>query len=378
MTPTGTMSRAAVAPSGSSPDDPIGGGDTPATGFDGSSGSTEAVSDASPSGYGRDLWRSPRWVASMAVTCVAVLTAATVVVLYCVGPLVHDRDQRSLMATERTAIADAAHDDEGLYRPKLPTQPPDPGSVVGILAVPVLGLQQAVVEGAGPAQTASGPGHVPGTAGLGQPGNSAVVGRRSGYGGPFGNLGQLRPGDHIVTATTQGQALYIVRTIRTVTVTNPKTPAAAASAPSVTTTTYAHAARKATTTHPKVVGEPKVSTEQIYGPSTHNQLTLVTSASVAPWNTDQATVVVARLRGLPYTPTPQESRSPSQYGTSGDPTVLAWLILALLALVGTLYAAVALYRRTTVRSAYLLTTAPLLTFTVLAAEAAIRLLPAWL
>ena len=42
-----------------------------------------------------------------------------------------------------------------------------------------LRLSQVAVEGVGPEQTRKGPGHVPGTAGLGQPGNAAVVGRRA-------------------------------------------------------------------------------------------------------------------------------------------------------------------------------------------------------
>ena len=120
------------------------------------------------------------------------------------------------------------------------------------------------------------------------------------------------------------------------------------------------------------------TTNALYGPSAHNELTLVTSGSDVPWNTDQVTVVVARMSGPPFTPTPQESRSPSQLGNSGDPEALAWLLLALLALTATFLGAVALYRRTTLRTAYLLTTAPLLAFTVLTAEAVSRLLPAWL
>ncbi len=134
------------------------------------------------------VWASPRRLAELLVLFALVLLVATVCVIYLIGPLVHDRDQRALIAQERTDIDNAALDNEGLYRPTLPTQPPTPGSVVGILAIPSIGLEQAVVEGVGPAQTVSGPGHVPGTAGLGQPGNSAVVGRRSGYGGPFGTL----------------------------------------------------------------------------------------------------------------------------------------------------------------------------------------------
>ena len=126
----------------------------------------------SPSALRLDLRR----IGMLAVLTVVILLLATAVVVYSIGPLIHARDQRALIAAERTAINDAAHDDEGLYRPTLPTQPPVPGSALGILAIPVLGVQEVVVEGVGPSETATGPGHVPGTAGLGQPGNSAVVG----------------------------------------------------------------------------------------------------------------------------------------------------------------------------------------------------------
>ena len=88
---------------------------------------------------------------------------------------------------ERSDIAEAAIQAKALDHVNLPTQPPLPGAPVGVLAIPALGINQAVVEGVGSSQTVSGPGHVPGTAGLGQPGNAAVVGRNAGYGG------RLRP-----------------------------------------------------------------------------------------------------------------------------------------------------------------------------------------
>jgi sortase A len=321
-----------------------------------------------------------RQVALLAVLGLVVLVVAAGVVVYAVGPLIHDRDQRILISTERAAIARATRDNEGLYKAALPTQPPLAGSVAGILAIPAIGLQQAVVEGVGPSQTVSGPGHVPGTAGLGQPGNSAIVGRRAGYGGPFSRLADLRPGIKMVTATTEGQSVYLVRSVRTVTlVTQPP-----ASFSAVTTTTLGRPTATTATGH-KASGPAKSSkagtTETftaLYGQDGHNQLTLVTSASGAPWNTDRAMVVVARMEGKPFPPTPQESRSPSQQGNSGDPSALPWLVLTLLALLATVAGAVALYRRSAIRTAYLLTTAPLLALTVLAAEAASRLLPAWL
>ena len=325
-------------------------------------------------------------MALLAVLCVVVLMVGAGVVIYCIGPLVHARDQRSLIASETASINAAAHDNEGLYRPTLPTLPPAPGTALGILAIPSIGLQQAVVEGVGPSQTVAGPGHVPGTAGLGQPGNSVVVGRRSGYGGPFGRIDQLRAGDRIVVATTEGQSVYVVRSVRAVTIVTTGTPAMTskvAAASSTRTSTAAKpaprsAAKSGSNDHVKTGAVAKVNADTLFGPSTHDQLTLVTSNSVVPWNADQATVVVARMHGLPYAPVPQESRSPSQQGNSGDPDALAWLLLDVLALVAILIGSVAFYRRASLRSAYLLTTAPLLVFTILAAEAMSRLLPAWL
>jgi len=320
-----------------------------------------------------------RRLATVAVAGLLAFVVSTAIVVYALGSLVHNRDQRALMASERTAIAEAAVSQNGLYRKPPPTQPPAPGTPVGILVVPVLGLQQVVVEGVGPSQTVEGPGHVPGTAGLGQPGNSAVVARRSGYGGPFGRLSTLHRGDHLVVATTQGESLYVVQSVATTRlVTRPPSQHRAAGPPS--------AARKATSTatnghsHARTAGGAAkvVNLRTLYGPTSGNQLTLVTSASRLPWNTNEAVVVVARMRGLPFTPLPQESRSLSEQGLTGDPQALGWLVLLLLGVTAALVVAVLLYRRTTARSAYLLTTAPLLALTIGMGLAAGRLLPAWL
>ena len=152
---------------------------------------------------------------------VLVFLVAVGAVIYGIGSFVNARDQRALMTTERSDIAEAAILAKALDHVKLPTQPPLPGAPVGVLAIPVLGINQAVVEGVGSSQTVSGPGHVPGTAGLGQPGNAGVVGRNAGYGGVFGRLDQLKPGDKILTATIEGQSIYVVRSVRAVTIGSP-------------------------------------------------------------------------------------------------------------------------------------------------------------
>jgi len=279
----------------------------------------------------------PKRIVRFVVVGIVALVAIGAIVVYVLGPLVHDRSQRTLMAEEREAIRRAAAQTDGLTGVKLPTQPPVPGTAVGILDVPRLGIQQAVVEGVSSTNTIAGPGHVPGTAGLGQPGNAAVVGRRAGYGGPFGSLGQVQRGDRIFTATIEGESVYLVRSVRTVSF------------------------------------SPK-----LYAPTAHDQLTLVTSGSGVPWNANRALVVVAQMKSQPFTPTPQESRSADQNGNSGDPSAVAPLVLALLVLAAALAAATFFFRRTTVRAAYLLTAVPLFLFAVIAAEEASRLLPAWL
>ena len=50
--------------------------------------------------------------------------------------------------------------------------------------------------------------------GPGQPGNSAIVARRSAFGGPFRPLGSLELGDEILVTTTQGQSIYVVTEVR--------------------------------------------------------------------------------------------------------------------------------------------------------------------
>jgi sortase A len=286
-----------------------------------------------------------------ALFVILVFLVAVGAVVYGIGSLVHGRDQRALMATERSNIAEAAVEAKALDHVNLPTEPPLLGAPVGVLAIPALGINQVVVEGVGSSQTVSGPGHVPGTAGLGQPGNAAVVGRNAAYGGPFGSLDQLKPGDHVLTATIEGQSIYVVRHVARL------TPGSSAARTGVTST---------------------VALSTLYRPTNDNRLTLVTSASVAPWNTRQVVEVTAMLKGKPYVATPQGARSTSQQGNTGEGGAWAELLLSLQALIVVAVGGLFLYSRCTIRSAYLLTTAPLIACTVLAAEAISRLLPAWM
>ena len=157
---------------------------------------------------------APRAIAVAAAAWLVVTAIAVPLVLYGIGPMLEQRDQTALMSDYRVAIRQAAAQTNGLPGVELPTRAPETGSPVAILDIPDMKLEQVVVEGVGPQQTRRGPGHVPGTAGPGQPGNSAIVARRSTFGGPFRPLGSLETGDEILVTTTQGQSIYVVTEVR--------------------------------------------------------------------------------------------------------------------------------------------------------------------
>lgn len=282
---------------------------------------------------------APMWLL-VALWFVAVV-AAMALVAYGFGPLFQQRDQRALLSSYRADIERAVNESGGLPGVSSATKPPVAGAAVAILEIGAIRMQQVVVEGAGASETRSGPGHVPGTAGLGQPGNSAVVGRNKAFGGPFGRIKGLHPGDEILVSTTQGQSVYAVKEVR-------------------------HA------------GLSSGQVDDLYGPSDDDRLTLVTSASTGPWNEHDATIVVATLRTKGFTPTPQRSRSDNETGLTGDSAARSSVVLALLAYGIVMGASVLAFRRLQLRTAYVLTTAPLLALTVVAAETLSKLFPAWM
>jgi sortase A len=87
---------------------------------------------------------------------------------------------------------------------------PDPpaNTAIGLLSIPNIGLNDAIVEGVGEGELEQGPGHYPGTPLPGQPGNVAIAGHRTTYAHPFYNLDQLTPGNPIYILTTQGLFRY--------------------------------------------------------------------------------------------------------------------------------------------------------------------------
>lgn len=329
-------------------------------------------------------------------------------VLYVIEPMFQERDQGLLLDRYRSSIDKASNQASGLQGVEVPTVAPSFGSPVGIVEIGSLGLQAVVVEGVDSATTRVGPGHVPGTAAPGQPGNAVIVGRRTMFGGTFGDLSSVRVGDDIVVTTTQGQSLYQVTDVGTAELTDEATPTKApvVGAPTTTTTTTtavaatepAPAAETAATAAPaapaadappesttttttipveSALAGGRIALNSLYGTSTDDRLTVVTSASAFPWNSAEAEVVIAVMVGKPYAPTPQNGRMADQTGNLGDTAAWPIVLLALIFLVATVVGTVLLYRRSSPRVAYLLTVPPLVVFAILAAEAFSRLLPAW-
>jgi len=335
---------------------------------------------------------TPRAIAIAVGAWLAVTAISVPLVLYGIGPMLEQRDQTALMSDYRVDIRQAAAQTNGLPGVELPTRAPETGSPVAILDIPEMKIEQVVVEGVGPQQTRRGPGHVPGTAAPGQPGNSAIVARRSAFGGPFRPLGSLEMGDEILVTTTQGQSIYVVTEVRSDEVAD-----GAGTAPqpteAETTTTTTTTAPPAPETEPETIRaaeappapeildaalpEGALTTDDLYGPTEDDRLTLVTSAATRPWNTARATIVIAEMRDRPFQPTPQSGRTAPQDGRGTDANAWAPLILAAIAYLVAVGAAVVLYRRARPRSAYLLTAPPLVAATILTAEAVARLLPAW-
>ncbi len=114
-------------------------------------------------------------------------------------------------AEVRHALAEAAALD------KLPTGPPitaphtvapGEGEPIGDMRIPVIGINQVVVEGTNTPDLRKGPGHYIGTPMPGQAGNAAVAGHRTTYGHPFYSLDSVKTGDPIVLTTLQGVFVY--------------------------------------------------------------------------------------------------------------------------------------------------------------------------
>lgn len=93
-------------------------------------------------------------------------------------------------------------------------EPLTTGDPVARLEIPVLDLDQIVLEGTASGVLYQGPGHRRDTVLPGQVGTSVIFGRRAAYGAPFAYINELQPGDAIIATTAQGTFEYVVQGVR--------------------------------------------------------------------------------------------------------------------------------------------------------------------
>lgn len=104
--------------------------------------------------------------------------------------------------------------------PNGPTAPDNPaqllpmGAPVAVLGIPAIGLRTVILQGTTSSVLEDGPGHFRGSVMPGQAGVSVIMGRQTAYGGPFGALASLVPGDSITVVTGQTVAGYKVIDLR--------------------------------------------------------------------------------------------------------------------------------------------------------------------
>jgi len=82
-----------------------------------------------------------------------------------------------------------------------------PGTPVARLRIPRIGLDEIVIEGVGDDELNAGPGHLPGSALPGMPGNAVISAHRDRH---FSRLDALQLGDTIRTETGQSNGIWVI------------------------------------------------------------------------------------------------------------------------------------------------------------------------
>ncbi len=130
------------------------------------------------------------------------------------SPLLYRVAQDRLASAEAALLAAAVP--PSVTQPSSPGPPPEPGAPVAHIRIPSIGVDATVVEGVERAQLALGPGHVPGTALPGVPGNLSIAGHRTTFGAPFRPLDRLKPGDAVEIRVGERTWNYRVERVFTV------------------------------------------------------------------------------------------------------------------------------------------------------------------
>jgi len=141
----------------------------------------------------------------------AVVLLGFVASLTLLGPLQQVIAQQQLRGTFAEQLAGGmAPVSEGNYDNVLLCD----GDPVARIEIPAIGVDQIVTEGTSSGVLAKGPGHRRDTVLPGQSGVTVLMGRSSAYGGPFGRIQELPPGETISIITGQGEHVYRVIGVR--------------------------------------------------------------------------------------------------------------------------------------------------------------------
>jgi sortase A len=125
----------------------------------------------------------------------------------------YDKAQLNAYDTLRVELA-AGTAPNGPTVPNNPSQLLPSGSPVAVLSIPAIGLRTVILQGTTSSVLENGPGHLRDTPMPGQVGTSVILGRHTAYGGPFGRLASIAPGDPIKVVTGQTVATYTVIDLR--------------------------------------------------------------------------------------------------------------------------------------------------------------------
>lgn len=119
---------------------------------------------------------------------------------------VNDQSESNISGKAYSQPNSAGNRNLGKKAPK-----PSSQKLIGVIKIDKIKVKLPIVEGVDRENLRSGIGHVPGTAGLGQPGNSALAGHRNyAFARFFNRLDELRAGDEIRIITKKDQYVYKV------------------------------------------------------------------------------------------------------------------------------------------------------------------------
>lgn len=142
---------------------------------------------------------------------VAILFLGFLVNLMAISHLQHAVSQQNLGNIFREELAaGTAPVSEGTYDDVLLSN----GAPVAQLQIPSIGVHEIVAEGTSSGDLMKGPGHRRDTVLPGQVGVSVIMARAAAYGGPFGRLQELAPGERFSVVTGQGRQVFEVIGVR--------------------------------------------------------------------------------------------------------------------------------------------------------------------